>query len=88
MVLFQLQKKFCKANNDRKLLDDELRDLQDKRDSIAHWEAQIAEIIQWLVVPYIIPMQPHVRITYSPATYLSNRTPILTMYCHDMFGVS
>lgn len=30
-------------------LEDELQDLASKRESVAHWEAQIAEIIQWYV---------------------------------------
>ncbi len=34
---------------DRKQLEEDLRDLQDKKDSVAHWEAQISEIIQWSV---------------------------------------
>ena len=28
-------------------LEDELQDLASKKESVAHWEAQIAEIIQW-----------------------------------------
>lgn len=28
-------------------LEDELQDLSSKKESVAHWEAQIAEIIQW-----------------------------------------
>ena len=27
--------------------EDELQDLASKKESVAHWEAQIAEIIQW-----------------------------------------
>lgn len=30
-------------------LEDELQDLSSKKESVAHWEAQIAEIIQWSV---------------------------------------
>lgn len=30
-------------------LEDELQDLASKKESVAHWEAQIAEIIQWCV---------------------------------------
>ena len=30
-------------------LEDELQDLAAKKESVAHWEAQIAEIIQWYV---------------------------------------
>ncbi|XP_016846184.2 serine/threonine-protein kinase MRCK alpha isoform X9 [Anolis carolinensis] len=29
-------------------LEEEMRDLADKRESVAHWEAQITEIIQWV----------------------------------------
>ena len=32
-------------------LEDELQDLAAKKESVAHWEAQIAEIIQWCVRP-------------------------------------
>ena len=28
-------------------LEDELQDLSSKKESVSHWEAQIAEIIQW-----------------------------------------
>ena len=28
-------------------LEEELRDNNEKKDAVAHWEAQIAEIIQW-----------------------------------------
>lgn len=31
-------------------LEDELQDLAAKKESVAHWEAQIAEIIQWCVL--------------------------------------
>lgn len=31
-------------------LEDELQDLASKKESVAHWEAQIAEIIQWCVL--------------------------------------
>lgn len=32
-------------------LEDELQDLSSKKEGVAHWEAQIAEIIQWWVEP-------------------------------------
>lgn len=28
-------------------LEEEVKDLADKKESVAHWEAQITEIIQW-----------------------------------------
>jgi len=28
-------------------LEEEMRELADKKESVAHWEAQITEIIQW-----------------------------------------
>lgn len=36
-----------KLTDQNRKLEDELRDLQSKKESVAHWEAQIAEIIQW-----------------------------------------
>lgn len=41
-------------------LEDELQDLAAKRESVAHWEAQIAEIIQWYVCvwPRLSPALP------------------------------
>lgn len=32
-------------------LEEEMRELADKKESVAHWEAQITEIIQWWVEP-------------------------------------
>jgi len=32
-------------------LEEEMRDSNEKKDAVAHWEAQIAEIIQWYVLP-------------------------------------
>ena len=31
-------------------LEEEMRDSNEKKDAVAHWEAQIAEIIQWYVL--------------------------------------
>ena len=31
-------------------LEEEMRDSNEKKDAVAHWEAQIAEIIQWFVL--------------------------------------
>lgn len=36
-----------KLSKERQQLEDELQELQDKKDSVAQWEAQISEIIQW-----------------------------------------
>uniref|UniRef100_A0A8C0HYR2 non-specific serine/threonine protein kinase n=1 Tax=Balaenoptera musculus TaxID=9771 RepID=A0A8C0HYR2_BALMU len=35
-------------NSQNRQLEDELQDLAAKKESVAHWEAQIAEIIQWV----------------------------------------
>lgn len=40
-------------------LEDELQDLAAKKESVAHWEAQIAEIIQWYVCPPALPQPCH-----------------------------
>ena len=35
---------------ERSQMEDEIRDIYDKRESVAQWEAQISEIIKWYVV--------------------------------------
>ncbi|KAI5618978.1 serine/threonine-protein kinase MRCK alpha [Silurus asotus] len=37
-----------KLNSSHKQLEEEMRELADKKESVAHWEAQITEIIQWV----------------------------------------
>ncbi|XP_069811202.1 serine/threonine-protein kinase MRCK alpha isoform X2 [Dendropsophus ebraccatus] len=37
-----------KQNVNNRQLEEEMRDLADKKESVAHWEAQITEIIQWV----------------------------------------
>ncbi|XP_077319839.1 serine/threonine-protein kinase MRCK beta isoform X2 [Lithobates pipiens] len=37
-----------KLTTQNRQMEDELQDLTSKRESVAHWEAQIAEIIQWV----------------------------------------
>ncbi|XP_032803693.1 serine/threonine-protein kinase MRCK alpha-like isoform X1 [Petromyzon marinus] len=37
-----------RLSGSQRQLEDELRDLEDKKQSVAHWEAQITEIIQWV----------------------------------------
>uniref|UniRef100_A0A4W6EJF7 non-specific serine/threonine protein kinase n=1 Tax=Lates calcarifer TaxID=8187 RepID=A0A4W6EJF7_LATCA len=41
------QQLYCCTSTNRQLEDD-LQDLSSKKESVAHWEAQIAEIIQWV----------------------------------------
>jgi len=48
--LFQLCSFVDKLTAQNRQLDDELQDLAAKKESVAHWEAQIAEIIQWYVL--------------------------------------
>lgn len=38
---------FEKLSSSNKQLEEEMRELADKKESVAHWEAQITEIIQW-----------------------------------------
>lgn len=40
---------YKKLNGSHKQLEEEMRELADKKESVAHWEAQITEIIQWYV---------------------------------------
>lgn len=37
-----------RLNNERRALEEEYEDLRIKKESIAHWESQIAELIQWV----------------------------------------
>ncbi|KAK3537795.1 hypothetical protein QTP70_018931 [Hemibagrus guttatus] len=39
---------YKKLNSNHKQLEEEIRELADKKESVAHWEAQITEIIQWV----------------------------------------
>ncbi|XP_053568603.1 serine/threonine-protein kinase MRCK alpha [Bombina bombina] len=46
--LDKLTTMFEKLSVNNRQLEDEMRDLADKKESVAHWEAQITEIIQWV----------------------------------------
>ncbi|KAG7507969.1 serine serine/threonine-protein kinase MRCK alpha isoform X3 [Solea senegalensis] len=44
----KLTSMFEKVSSSNRQLEDEMRELADKEESVAHWEAQITEIIQWV----------------------------------------
>uniref|UniRef100_A0A8D3BNN2 non-specific serine/threonine protein kinase n=1 Tax=Scophthalmus maximus TaxID=52904 RepID=A0A8D3BNN2_SCOMX len=46
--LDKLTSMFEKLSSSNRQLEDEMRELADKKESVAHWEAQITEIIQWV----------------------------------------
>ncbi|XP_066451224.1 serine/threonine-protein kinase MRCK alpha isoform X2 [Eleutherodactylus coqui] len=46
--LDKLSSSLEKQNINNRQLEEEMRDLADKKESVAHWEAQITEIIQWV----------------------------------------
>uniref|UniRef100_A0A669BPK4 Serine/threonine-protein kinase MRCK alpha n=1 Tax=Oreochromis niloticus TaxID=8128 RepID=A0A669BPK4_ORENI len=46
--LDKLTTMFEKMSSSNRQLEDEMRELADKKESVAHWEAQITEIIQWV----------------------------------------
>ncbi|KAL4630442.1 serine/threonine-protein kinase MRCK alpha isoform X3 [Arapaima gigas] len=46
--LEKMMSMFDKLNNTNRQLEEEMSDLADKKESVAHWEAQITEIIQWV----------------------------------------
>uniref|UniRef100_A0A8C4GTW8 Serine/threonine-protein kinase MRCK alpha n=1 Tax=Dicentrarchus labrax TaxID=13489 RepID=A0A8C4GTW8_DICLA len=46
--LDKLTSMFEKVSGSNRQLEDEMRELADKKESVAHWEAQITEIIQWV----------------------------------------
>uniref|UniRef100_A0A8C2PSV5 Serine/threonine-protein kinase MRCK alpha n=1 Tax=Cyprinus carpio TaxID=7962 RepID=A0A8C2PSV5_CYPCA len=45
---FQLSSMYDQLNSSHRQLEEEMRELADKKESVAHWEAQITEIIQWV----------------------------------------
>uniref|UniRef100_A0A3B5LWZ4 non-specific serine/threonine protein kinase n=1 Tax=Xiphophorus couchianus TaxID=32473 RepID=A0A3B5LWZ4_9TELE len=44
----QLSGMFEKVSSSNEQLEEQMRELADKKESVAHWEAQITEIIQWV----------------------------------------
>ena len=46
---FQLTTLYENLSVRNQQLEEEVKDLADKKESVAHWEAQITEIIQWWV---------------------------------------
>lgn len=46
---FQLTALYENLSVRNRQLEEEVKDLADKKESVAHWEAQITEIIQWWV---------------------------------------
>ncbi|XP_037988444.1 serine/threonine-protein kinase MRCK alpha isoform X7 [Motacilla alba alba] len=46
--LDKLTAMFERLSMNNRQLEEEMRDLADKKESVAHWEAQITEIIQWV----------------------------------------
>ncbi|KAG5847079.1 serine/threonine-protein kinase MRCK alpha-like isoform X3 [Anguilla anguilla] len=46
--LDKLTTMFEKLSSTNRLLEEEMHELADKKESVAHWEAQITEIIQWV----------------------------------------
>ena len=52
-VIFQLTGTLDRTVSAHRKLEEEMRDSNEKKDAVAHWEAQIAEIIQWYVLPIL-----------------------------------
>ncbi|XP_077075936.1 serine/threonine-protein kinase MRCK alpha isoform X3 [Siphateles boraxobius] len=44
----KLNSMYEELSSSHRLLEEEMRELADKKESVAHWEAQITEIIQWV----------------------------------------
>uniref|UniRef100_A0A8C2HXY4 Serine/threonine-protein kinase MRCK alpha n=1 Tax=Cyprinus carpio TaxID=7962 RepID=A0A8C2HXY4_CYPCA len=44
----KLSSMYEQLSSSHRLLEEEMRELADKKESVAHWEAQITEIIQWV----------------------------------------
>ena len=46
-VLLQVTLDFERLQREHKIAEEKLEEMSRNKDSVAHWEAQIAEIIQW-----------------------------------------
>lgn len=69
LVVSQLCSFVDKLTAQNRQLEDELQDLSSKKESVAHWEAQIAEIIQWLVSQAL-------KVFFQPAGGSPGVTPV------------
>ena len=49
-VSLQLTHQYERSVDSQRKLEEELRQVADKREAVSHWEEQIKEIIQWLVL--------------------------------------
>lgn len=49
LVILQLSEKLGKVLASQRRNDEELKDMREKNDQVAHWEGQIGEIIKWYV---------------------------------------
>ena len=47
--MLQMTETLKRTTSAHRKLEEEIRDSNEKKDAVAHWEAQIAEIIQWYV---------------------------------------
>ena len=47
--MLQMTETLKRTTSAHRKLEEEMRDSNEKKDAVAHWEAQIAEIIQWYV---------------------------------------
>ena len=48
--MLQMTETLKRTTSAHRKLEEEMRDSNEKKDAVAHWEAQIAEIIQWYVL--------------------------------------
>ena len=39
-----------RAESEKRVLEEDMRELGDKKEMVAHWEQQISEIIHWYVI--------------------------------------
>lgn len=66
-------------------LEQEMREIYDKRESVAQWEAQISEIIKWWVFSLIfeicISMMSYLRKFLKFESYLRSWNFELSHYC-------
>ena len=64
VVVRQMTETLQRTSASHRKLEEEMRDSNEKKDAVAQWEGQIAEIIQWYVLCYMPSFQSSLQHLY------------------------
>ena len=65
-------------------LEEEMRDSNEKKDAVAHWEAQIAEIIQWFVLLFLNHFITITVVIFKASNCIENHCLV---FCVGILGI-